>query len=115
MLAGDEPHPPYERPALSKELLAGRRADVSLRPPSHWRDRAIELRTGATVTAIDVAARTARVGDERVRWDALVVATGARARRLEGPPGVHTLRTLDDAKALRAAVGAWQPPKPVAS
>ena len=46
VLAGDEPHPPYERPALSKELLAGTRDDVSLRPWSFWAEHGIELRLG---------------------------------------------------------------------
>jgi 3-phenylpropionate/trans-cinnamate dioxygenase ferredoxin reductase subunit len=106
VVAGDEPHAPYERPALSKELLGGTRSQVALRPESHWRDRDIELRTGAAVEAVDTGRRTARVGGELVEWDALVVATGARARTIDGPPGMHTLRTLDDAHAIRAAVDA---------
>lgn len=104
VLAGDEPFPPYERPTLSKELLAGRRLDATLRADSYWQEHGIELRTGVSVGEIDPATRTARVGDENMQWNALVVATGARARSLHGPPGVHTLRTLDDAHALRDAV-----------
>ena len=104
VLAGDEPEQPYERPTLSKELLAGTRHDASLRPRDHWDDLGIELRLGQTVAEIDPAARTAHVGREQLRWDFLVVATGARARTLDGPPGVHTLRTLADARAIRAAV-----------
>ncbi|HEY6960535.1 MAG TPA: FAD-dependent oxidoreductase [Gaiellaceae bacterium] len=105
VVAGDEPHAPYERPALSKELLAGTRADAFLRPESHWADRAIELRTRAAVADVDAERRTATVDGEPLAWDALVVATGARARTLDGPRGVHTLRTLNDATALRDAVG----------
>ncbi len=104
VLAGDEPHGPYERPALSKELLAGVRTDVLLRPPGHWGDRRIELRTGTTVERVDPVRRTALVGGEVVSWDALVVATGARARALPGPAGVHTLRSLADAHALGSEV-----------
>lgn len=104
VLAGDEPEHPYERPVLSKELLAGARHDASLRPPTHWHEQDIELRLGETVAAVDPVAHTARVGDEQLSWDALVVATGARARTLDGPPGIHTLRTLADAHAIRAAV-----------
>jgi 3-phenylpropionate/trans-cinnamate dioxygenase ferredoxin reductase subunit len=104
VLAGDEPDAPYERPALSKELLAGARDEVSLRPPSHWATLGIELRLRAPVTDVDHVARTARVGSERLSWDALVLATGARARALPGAAGAHTLRTLADARELRAAV-----------
>lgn len=104
VLAGDEPHAPYERPALSKELLAGTREDVSLRPDSHWQGLGIELRLGAPVTDVDPASRTALVGSETITWDALVVATGARARTIAGHGPVHTLRTLADARALHAAI-----------
>ncbi len=99
VLAGDEPHPPYERPALSKELLAGTRSDVSLRPGSHWADHGIELRLGTRVEGVDPAARTALVGGEPVAWDSFVLATGARPRRPQG------LRTLADALELRERLG----------
>jgi 3-phenylpropionate/trans-cinnamate dioxygenase ferredoxin reductase subunit len=96
---GDEPHLPYERPALSKELLAGTREGVDLRPHEYWAERGIELRLGERVDSVDLLRRAAN----GVRWDALVVATGARARRLPGeqPAGVHVLRTRADAEALR--------------
>ncbi len=102
VLAGDEPHAPYERPALSKELLRGERQDVALRPGSFWLEQQIELLTGRRVEEIDAARRVALVGGERVGWDALVLATGVRARRLDGPQGLHHLRTLDDANLLRS-------------
>ena len=95
VLAGDEPHPPYERPALSKELLAGARDDVSLRPWSFWAEQGIELRLGTRVEAVDLHRRTALVGGGEVCWDSVVLATGARLRRPQG------LRTLADALALR--------------
>jgi NADPH-dependent 2,4-dienoyl-CoA reductase/sulfur reductase-like enzyme len=97
VLAGDEPHAPYERPALSKEFLAGEREDVSLRPLSFWRSQRIELRRGQRVERVDLRSRTAVVGREHVRWDALVVATGARAKPLAG---ALTLRTLHDARTI---------------
>jgi len=102
LLVGDEQHAPYERPALSKELLAGNRDDVTLRPHSFWADQRIELVLGRRVEDIDVQRRSATVGGERIDWDALVLATGVRARRLDGPPGVHHLRSLDDARGLQA-------------
>ena len=105
VLAGDERHEPYERPALSKELLAGSRADIALRPAGFWVEHDIELRTGRRVHSLDARRRTARLDDEEVEWDAFVIATGARARRLDGPAGVHHLRTLDDARTLAADVG----------
>lgn len=107
-VAGAEPVAPYERPALSKELLAGRREphELLLRPAAAWRDRDIDLRLGEPVARVDIRSRTARVGDRELAWDALVVATGARARVLPGTdlPGTHVLRTLADALALREAI-----------
>ena len=102
VLVGAERHPPYERPALSKEFLAGRRPDLALRPAAFWEEQGIELFTGQRVDAVDTERRSAHVGGQVVDWDALVIATGAGARRLDGPPGVHHLRTLDDAAALAA-------------
>lgn len=101
VLVGDEPVAPYERPALSKELLAGGRSRTELRPDGFWEEREIELVLGRRIDHVDLARRTA---GQDLSWDALVVATGARARRLPFPVplGVHTLRTLADAEALRA-------------
>jgi NADPH-dependent 2,4-dienoyl-CoA reductase/sulfur reductase-like enzyme len=101
VLVGEEPVAPYERPALSKEHLAGARTTVELRAPEFWAERGIELVLGRRVDAIDLDARTAGPG---LGWDALVLATGARARRLPVPvpEGVHTLRTVADAAALAA-------------
>ncbi|MGH3061890.1 MAG: NAD(P)/FAD-dependent oxidoreductase, partial [Gaiellaceae bacterium] len=100
VLVGEEPSAPYERPALSKEFLAGERDGVELRPGEFWAERDIELVLGRRIESIDLLHRTAGEGLE---WDAVVVATGARARRLpfEVPAGVHTLRTVADAEALR--------------
>lgn len=105
VLAGDEPHAPYERPALSKELLAGTRTDVALRPAGFWGAQDVELVLGASVTDVDVVRRRATVGNRELAWDALVLATGAQPRRLDGPRGIHHLRTLADAQALAAEAG----------
>lgn len=102
---GAEPSDPYERPALSKEILSGTRApeEALLRPPGWWAEQAIDLRTGATVEAIDTTRRVGLLAGRELRWDHLVLATGARPRELPGLPATaHVLRTLDDALALRA-------------
>lgn len=104
VLVGEEPTAPYERPALSKEFLSGARDRVELRPDGFWAERGIELVLGRRVESIDLLHRT--VG-EGLEWDAVVVATGARARRLPFamPAGVHTLRTVADAGRLRDELG----------
>ncbi|MGA9762120.1 MAG: FAD-dependent oxidoreductase [Gaiellaceae bacterium] len=107
-LVGEETHLPYERPALSKELLAGKRSpgELTLRQPEFFREQRIELLLGRRVERISPRLRTVLLSDGReLVWDALVIATGARARRLRGletPPGVHYLRTLSDALTLSA-------------
>ena len=100
LLVGEEALPPYERPALSKEYLAGDRENIELRPRTHWGEREIELVLGRRVERLDLARRTYAGGPAA---DALVIATGARARELPGPtpPGVLTLRTAADADGLR--------------
>jgi NADPH-dependent 2,4-dienoyl-CoA reductase/sulfur reductase-like enzyme len=109
VLVGDELLPPYERPALSKEYLAGTKPeeDLLLRAPSSWAEREIELRLGQRVVHIDAHQRSATTaGGEELGWDVLVLATGARPRLLPFPvpDGVHTLRTVVDARMLRAAL-----------
>ncbi len=107
-VVGAEPFAPYERPALSKELLAGARDPdcLLLRPAGWWDERGIDLRLGAAVEVVDVDRRVALVGGREIRWDELVLATGARARRLplESAEGIHVLRTLEDAVRLRASL-----------
>lgn len=102
-LVGDEQLGPYERPALSKEFLAGAKEDIELRPASYWDDRDIRLVLGHRVDALNVSMGTIPGAPPA---DAIVIATGAEARRLplECPPGVCTLRTAADADALRAAL-----------
>ncbi|WP_234534473.1 NAD(P)/FAD-dependent oxidoreductase [Streptomyces shenzhenensis] len=104
-LVGDEPHMPYNRPPLSKEVLAGRAPFESLafRPRASVSD--VEWRLGRKVVAAELDGRTVRLDDgTELTYDGLVVATGMRPRRLNCPgprAGRHTVRTLDDARALR--------------
>jgi 3-phenylpropionate/trans-cinnamate dioxygenase ferredoxin reductase subunit len=104
VLVGEETRAPYERPCLSKEFLAGERESVLLRDHGYWAERHIELVLGRRIESIDLRHRTTGEGLE---WDALVIATGARARRLPhaAPPGVHVLRSAADAIALRRELG----------
>ncbi len=110
-LIGAEPHLPYDRPPLSKAYLDDAEApDVRFREEEHLRnDLDVELVLGEPVTALDPDAREVVTGDRRVGYDGLVIATGADARTLPGTDhlaGVHALRTLDDAVAVRDALDA---------
>jgi 3-phenylpropionate/trans-cinnamate dioxygenase ferredoxin reductase subunit len=102
-LIGGEPHPPYERPALSKEYLAGTRSDVALQPATYWQEHDIRLLLGTRVERLDLKRKVTRTTEGDIGWDALVLATGARPRYLPimGGPRVHVLRTLADAERLR--------------
>lgn len=108
VLIGDEPHLPYDRPPLSKDVVRGGTDDTTLRPREFFDDQRIELRLGVRVQALDAAARTVALSDGAVLgFDELIVATGLRPRRLPGTAGlagVHVLRSVDDSRALRAAV-----------
>jgi 3-phenylpropionate/trans-cinnamate dioxygenase ferredoxin reductase subunit len=104
VLVADEPDAPYERPPLSKDVLAGG-AVVPARKPEWYADNGVELRLGTRATSIDTATRTVRLtGGDDLRYDTLVLATGMRARRLAGFEGerIHYLRSAADARALRA-------------
>ncbi|GAA2360856.1 FAD-dependent oxidoreductase [Saccharopolyspora halophila] len=109
-ILGEEHHPPYQRPPLSKEQLAAEEvSDQPLRGRSHFAEHDIELRTGVAATALDRRERAVALSDGgELRYDALVLATGADNRRLDVPGaelgGVHTLRTRTDADSLRAAL-----------
>jgi NADPH-dependent 2,4-dienoyl-CoA reductase/sulfur reductase-like enzyme len=115
IVVGDEDHPPYDRPPLSKQLLAGawEVERIHHHTPDALDALGIELRLGRRATSLDVAGR--RVGLEdgtSLGYDGLVVATGAAARALpgtEGMPAVRTLRTLDDCLGIRADLEAAGP------
>ncbi len=108
---GAEPHLPYDRPPLSKELLRGDwdPEQIVLRKQG-VDDLELEWRLDSRAVALDVPAREVELHDgERIAFDGLVIATGSTPRRLPGQPnlpGVLTLRTLDDALALRELLDA---------
>ncbi len=108
VLVGDEPREPYPRPPLSKDVLRGetRPEQLRLRPPGFYAKRQVEILAGVSVTELDPAGRTVLLDDgSRLSYDRLLLATGGRARTLAqatGLAGVHTLRSLADAEALRA-------------
>ena len=103
-VVGEEPYLPYERPALSKAFLAGNLTDIALRPATSWNDQDIRFILGTRVVRIDATAKLAHTRAGDLEWDALVLATGARPRRLPvfAGTGSHVIRTLDDAERLRA-------------
>ncbi|OKH65929.1 pyridine nucleotide-disulfide oxidoreductase [Mycobacterium sp. SWH-M5] len=111
ILIGDEPHPPYQRPPLSKEYLSGAGAsdDLWILPEQWCADNNVEIRTGTEVTRVDTATGTVELsGQAPIRADAVLFATGGRPRRLPvpgpRPDMVHHLRTLDDAARLHEAL-----------
>ncbi|MET7391927.1 FAD-dependent oxidoreductase [Dactylosporangium sp. NPDC005572] len=103
VMVGDEPHRPYDRPPLSKEFLAARDGPAQLSLAAEGEDLGLRWRLGTR--AVGLAGHTVLLDvGAALAFDGLVVATGARARDdLPGArlPGVHLLRTLDDAVALR--------------
>jgi 3-phenylpropionate/trans-cinnamate dioxygenase ferredoxin reductase subunit len=111
-LIGAEPHLPYDRPPLSKELLAGswEPDDIVLRKQG-VDDLDLEWRLGRRAVALDLAARHVEIeGGDRIAFDGLVIATGSVPRRLPSLvghlDGVYVLRTLDDALAIRSRLEA---------
>jgi NADPH-dependent 2,4-dienoyl-CoA reductase/sulfur reductase-like enzyme len=106
-LVGAEPHLPYDRPPLSKQILAGEWeiARLALRSDEHVADLCLDLRLGTSATGLDLGAREVALEDgSSLEYDALIIATGVRPRRLPGE-GAHVLRTLGDALALRDRIG----------
>lgn len=110
VVVGAEPHLPYNRPPLSKEVLATSVRHEAVAFPLRAAVADVVWRLGTEATAADLASRTVTLADgSTVDYDGLVIATGLRPRRLDlpGPPptaaaGRHAVRTLDDAAALRA-------------
>lgn len=111
-LVGDEPLIPYQRPPLSKAWLKGHAGeeDLQLRPQSFYDEHDIALRLGVKAERIDRQARQVVLeGGEILPYDILILATGARARRLALPGGdmakTLELRTAGDAETLKAGLG----------
>lgn len=103
-MVGDEPELPYDRPPLSKQVLRGEwePADIRLRSATELAAWDVDLRLGVAAAGLDTSRRTVGLADgSAITFDALVVATGVRARRLSTSAGVHTIRTLGDAVTLR--------------
>ncbi|MFE5187819.1 NAD(P)/FAD-dependent oxidoreductase [Streptomyces sp. NPDC056628] len=101
-LIGAEPHQPYDRPPLSKAVLLGTAEGSAF--DVDFEALGVELRLGCEVLGVRTADRVLDTETGPVPYDALVLATGAEPLRLpgtEGVPGVHLLRTLDDAERLR--------------
>ncbi|MCB5167203.1 FAD-dependent oxidoreductase [Streptomyces bambusae] len=100
-LLGAEPHQPYDRPPLSKAVLLGKAEDSAF--DVDFEDLGVTLRLGVEVTALRPADREVDTADGPVPYDVLVLATGAEPVTLPGGPvpGVHLLRTVDDAARLR--------------
>lgn len=107
-IVGEENHPPYERPPLSKEYLQGEsEADAMLLEPADWyAEHDISLRMGVAATAIDPATKQVHLdAGEPLTYDLLLLATGATPRRLDIPGAelALTLRRVEDSDALRTA------------
>ena len=107
-LIGAESHLPYDRPPLSKQVLAGdwEPERAALTDSEELEEDSIDVRLGVRATALDLTARelTLHTG-EIVAFDGLIISTGARCRTMPGTgglDGVHVLRSLDDCLALRA-------------
>lgn len=108
-VVGNEAHAPYERPPLSKSVLAAvdtPEPAIAIKAPDFFASQQVDLRLGTEVTAIDPHTRQAVLADgTRLGYDRCLLATGGAARTLPAfpasSPAVHYLRTLDDARALR--------------
>jgi len=106
-IVGNEPHLPYDRPPLSKQILTGelKPGQLLLRSAADIDALGVDLRLGETAVGVDLEGRSVILaGGAAVGYDALVVATGVRPRRLpgtEGLRGVHALRTMEDAVTLK--------------
>lgn len=110
LLVGEEAHAPYDRPPLSKQVLLGTStvADTALTSVDALHDRGIELLTGTRAKRLDIAGRRILLEDgSELAYDRAILATGLKPRALAGQPawhGFHTVRTLDHALELKAAL-----------
>jgi 3-phenylpropionate/trans-cinnamate dioxygenase ferredoxin reductase subunit len=108
VLIGDEPYVPYERPPLSKALLAGELEleRTYLKKEAWYGDKDIEFRANTRVTALDRKARTVTTATgEQLSYDKLLLATGTRVRKLQVPgaslDNIFYLRAIDDTLAIQ--------------
>ena len=108
-LVGQEAEPPYERPPLSKDYLAGDKVfeRILLRPATFWAERGVELRLGTRVVTVDAAAHRVTTGDgATIGYGQLIWATGGHPRALPVPggdlAGVHVIRTRADVDGFTA-------------
>ncbi len=113
VLLSDEKELPYQRPPLSKAFLKGEMElhGLPLRAEAFYRDQRIDLRLGVRATRIDRVVRQVEIaGGSAIGYGHLILATGARQRRLDVPgvdlPGVFALRNIADATALRERIAA---------
>jgi len=111
ILIGEEPHLPYERPPLSKELLQGRpEAHTPVRDDAFYAENDIDCRLGQRATALDTDAKSIVLDDgSNVSYDKLLLTTGGAVRRLPLPgadlANIHYLRSLDDSRAIQDGLG----------
>ncbi len=115
VIVGDEPHLPYVRPPLSKGFLQGTesRESVFVHDTNWYDEQQIEVRSGVRATAVHAGAHEVELADgSTIGYDALLLATGSRPRRLDLPgadlAGVHHLRTLEESESLRSGLAAAQ-------
>lgn len=113
LMVGREPEPPYERPPLSKEYLAGEKPfeRMLIRPRSFWDERDIALRLSTSIASVDPVARELGTSDgSRIGYGTLVWAAGGDPRRLDCPGadlnGIHTVRDRADIDRLRSELDA---------
>jgi NADPH-dependent 2,4-dienoyl-CoA reductase/sulfur reductase-like enzyme len=107
VIVGDELHPPYDRPPLSKQFLAGTwdEARIHHHTPDKLDGFGLEFRLGQWAASLDTEARTLACDGQELHYDGLIIATGARARPwpdTEDMDHVHILRSLEDAQSIRS-------------
>jgi 3-phenylpropionate/trans-cinnamate dioxygenase ferredoxin reductase subunit len=107
ILIGKEAHLPYERPPLSKGFLLGKQelSEAFVHEQEWYEEKNIDLRLSTEVTSFDPAAQTVMLSTgEQLSYTKLLLATGAQPRQAGLGAGVSYLRTMDDSKALKAAL-----------
>jgi 3-phenylpropionate/trans-cinnamate dioxygenase ferredoxin reductase subunit len=113
LMLGRDTAPPYERPPLSKEYLAGEKPfeRMLVRPEAFWAERGIEVRLGSAITKVDPAAKELAIsGGDTVRYETLIWSAGGDPRRLSCPGadlgGIHAVRDKADVDRIRAELEA---------